>query len=282
MDQDIARRKVGEIEVMVLSDGSSEIPTQNLLANAPEEELQRLIDQGRLPQDSFDLTMSPLLLLIEGTNVLVDAGYGGGAETSGRLVAWLDRIGLGPREVDLVLLSHGHADHVGALMDDEGKPVFSNAEVALAEAEWEHWRPDPDAQDENPFTRMTRRTLGVLSDRVRFLEEEEQILPGVTTRVVAGHTPGHLLVSLESEGERLLLLNDLVLHPIHLEHPEWYTLADHDGPMNVHARRNTFAASEGVLCHAYHFPYPAIGKVRSVGESWSWDPETNHKELKGH
>lgn len=272
MARDVFQRKLGEIELLALSDGSFEIPTENLLANASQGQLQRVIEQGVLPEGGYELTMSPLLLRIEGMNLLLDAGYGSGAETSGRLVGWLDEVGIGPNDIDLVLLSHGHADHVGGLIDDQGQPVFSSAELALAEAEWEHWRPDPEAQDENPFTRLTRRALGILADRVRLLGEEEQLLPGVNTRVVAGHTPGHLLVTLEADGERLLLLNDLVLHPIHLEHPEWYALADHDGPMNVRARRDTFADTVGMLCHAYHFPYPGIGRVRTAGDTWTWEP----------
>lgn len=261
------------VEIQVLSDGALNLPAENLFANAPPEAIGDLIDQGELPGETLELTMSPLLIRSQGSVILVDAGFGAGAETSGRLTDWLQRAGLEARDVNMVLLSHAHADHVGGLTDAAGAVSFPEAEVVVSKAEWDHWRPDVEAEDESPFTRMSRRILGELEGRVRLIEDGDQVMPDVRVRLVPGHTPGHLLVEIGGADERILLLNDLVLHPLHLAHPEWYAGADYDGPQNVEARRAVLAEVEGRLCHVYHFPYPAVGRVRRGDRNWIWEAE---------
>lgn len=264
---------VGAMSVHALYDGSFQIPTENLVANAAPDELQALIQQGRLPQGEYELTMTALLLRQEDVTVLVDAGFGAQAASSGRIVSALQGHGLQATDVDQILLSHGHADHVAGLVSESSGLTFPNADVVIAQDEWDYWQPDAKAEDEDSFRRTSRQALAAVASRVRLFDQRAEVAPGVEARVVPGHTPGHLLVEVESEGERLLLLNDLLLHPLHLERPGLFAAADVDGPQNEQARRTTLAAAEGRLCHAYHFPYPGLGRVRRAGEAWRWEAE---------
>jgi glyoxylase-like metal-dependent hydrolase (beta-lactamase superfamily II) len=125
------------------------------------------------------------------------------------------------------------------------------------------------------FGEWSRKHLGPLRDRVDLLDAETEIVPGIEAIDAAGHTPGHLALSIRSVGQELLYVSDAALHPIHLEHPGWHAVWDFEPAQAIANRRRLFdrAAIDHAQVLAFHFPpFPSLGHVTRRGEGWQWHP----------
>ena len=223
------RFEVGSAGCTVLSDGYSSYPPSWFFPNAGTEELARALEGRRLPLDHVVCPFTCLLIEMGRHTVLVDTGAGEMTRTSGAIQARLEMAGIRPRDVDTVILTHAHADHIGGAADACGRPAFPNARYVLAETEWEFWtaaRADlshmrvPEAARE-AMSSLARRSLGALRHQIEPVTGETEVVPGVTAIPAPGHTPGHMAVLISSEGHQLLNLGDAAAHPLHLERPEW-------------------------------------------------------------
>ena len=212
--------------------------------------------------------------------VLVDTGAGPSADPSkGRLLDNLAKVGVSPEQVDTVILTHGHLDHIGGTMADDGKPAFPNAKYVVARAEWDFWSSahpnlEPLAVDAQEWIDIAHKKLLVLRDRVELVDHDGEIRPGISVIIAPGHTPGHMLVQVASKGERLLYVADLVLSPVALEHPGWHSKYELD-PVAADAqfrRIAAMAAKDNLLVHAMHFAYPGLGHITTEGDHWVWQP----------
>lgn len=275
--------QVGSICCTVLSDGYYSFPTPWVFPNADPDELAWALDKRRLPQESV---LSPYTCLLIETGrhvVLVDTGGGGSLPTTGALVARLEVAGIRPRDVDTVVLTHAHPDHIGGTLNSTGRPAFPNARYVLSELEWDFWttgraelrdlRLPKDVKGTMEFT--ARRCLGALRFQVEPIDGEGEIVPGVRAIPAPGHTPGHLAILLSSEGQNLLNVGDAAVHPLHLEHPAWENGFDLSGGIAIATRRELVerAASEKMHLMAFHFPFPSVGRVSKLpGGGWEWSP----------
>ena len=277
------RFQVGTIRCTVLSDGYFAYPAAWFFPNADPRELATALESRRQPHDRIVSPYTCLLIETGRHVVLVDTGAGAGRTTSGAIGARLEMCGIRPRDVDTVVLTHAHSDHIGGAVDEQGRPAFPHARHVISEAESEFWngpRPGPGnarlPDDVKTALRETaRRCLQTLRHQLESIEGETAIVPGVLAIPAFGHTPGHLAVLLASDGEQLLHLGDAAAHPLHLEHPEWHNGFDHAAAQAVLTRRCLLdrAAREGMHIMAFHFPVPSIGRVapRAAG-GWQWSP----------
>jgi glyoxylase-like metal-dependent hydrolase (beta-lactamase superfamily II) len=182
-----------------------------------------------------------------------------------------------------VILTHGHLDHIGGAVTGDGNPAFENARYVMSRTEWEFWNAESiDLSGvklpEELLTALVasaRRCLPPLRRRVELIEGETEIVPGVHLLSAAGHTPGHLAVLVTSGRRQFLHVTDSVIHPLHLEHPEWNNPIDLSPDVARATRQRLLdrAASEEALVAATHFPSSYAGRVtrRSAGH-WEWTP----------
>jgi glyoxylase-like metal-dependent hydrolase (beta-lactamase superfamily II) len=280
------RFQVGSISCTVLSDGYCSYPTHWLFPNADPEALRCALEARRLPHEAV-LSPYTCLLIESGRHVvLVDAGAGESARTTGAMLARLEMEGIRPKDVDTVVLTHAHPDHIGGAVDGRAPlahPVFPNARHIVSESEIEFWMASrsllrdlrlPD--DLKHWMRLeARRCLNVLRYQLEPIEGEIEIVPGVRAVPAPGHTPGHLALLISSEGSRLLNLGDAAVHPLHLEHPDWENGFDVAPDAAAATRRALLdrAAAEDTLVMAFHFPFPSVGRIAARPQGgWAWTP----------
>ena len=278
--------ELGETRCTVIVDGSFVYPHPAALffATAPEgkrnEALRRYgIDPGEWPE--VTLPYHCLLVEHEAGTVLVDTGAGDIAPTTGNLPYRLADLGLEPADIDVVVVSHAHPDHIGGLVT-EGDPTFPTATHYIPAREYEYWHPEPDLTGlELPteFLDLMASTAAANLEPVatangwREVTGEQAVHPAVTVVPAPGHTPGHAAVSVTSAGEELLHLVDTVIHPLHIEWIRWAAGFDHHPNRVADTRRKLLEmAAEADLSMVTHFPEPGLGRVAETDEGFTWQP----------
>jgi glyoxylase-like metal-dependent hydrolase (beta-lactamase superfamily II) len=277
------RFPVGAIRCTVLSDGYYSYPIPWLFPDADPQQLHHSLDRHRLSPDHAVTPLTCLLIETGRHVILVDTGAGDSWRTAGAILARLEIEGIRARDVDTVILTHAHPDHIGGTLDARGRPAFPNARHVLAESEWDFWMtgradvsPLPLPKELKSGIRDTaQRCLHAIRFQVEPAGGECEIVPGVHVLPAPGHTPGHLAILIESEGERLLNLADAAAHPLHLEEPGWpsgFDLAP--GPAAATRRELAErAVAEGMHVMAFHFPFPSVGRIARRSEGgWEWIP----------
>jgi len=288
MDTEVYRFKVGDFECMAVSDGSLTYappmfppPATILFSNAPTEALDHVLGEHDLQPEQWTEWMSPYTcLLVNAADhlVLVDTGAGGLAPSTGRLIHNLKAAGIEPDDINTVILTHAHPDHIGGNLNREGKLTFPNARYVMWKGEWDFWTSEEAALKLDEHAKMmlafAQRNLPPIRDRLDLVDHETEILPGIRAVAAPGHTPGHMAVAISSRRQQLLCISDTFLHPVHLEQPEWYAVVDFDPKQVVATRRRLLnkAAVEKALVLAFHFPFPGLGHVVQKGTGWQWQP----------
>ncbi len=276
--------EVGDIRCTVLSDGYFSYPASWFFPNADPQELAKGLAERRGPSE--DQIVSPYTCLLVETGrsvILVDTGAGSAFTTSGAVGARLEMLGIRARDVDTVVLTHAHPDHIGGALDERGRPAFVNARHVIAESECDYWgRVRPNLRDvrlpeevKQAMRDTAHRCLLALRHQLEPIGRETEISPGVRAIPAPGHTPGHMVVLIGPAGDQLLNMADAVADPLHVEHPEWHNGFDHCAAEAVETRRALLnrAASEKMRVMAFHFPFPSLGRVSAAsGGGWAWTP----------
>ncbi|KQP43006.1 MBL fold metallo-hydrolase [Methylobacterium sp. Leaf104] len=277
--------RLGAFTVTALSDADAAIdgPWPIVGEDRPRAEVAALMRANGLPPDRFTPGFTPLLVRTGRETVLFDTGNGAvGFVTppaGGLLAHRLRQAGLSPDEIDLVVLTHCHTDHIGGLLEN-GTPLFPRAEIVLGAAEFAFWSSDDRLAappDGNAYrsARVFRSHLAPLADRLRLVAPGQTVVPGIDALAAFGHTPGHLAFHLESEGQRLLVWGDCAHHEVaSLARPDWHALFDMDKAAGAATRRTIYdmAATDRVLVAGYHTAFPSLGHVVRDGLGYRWLP----------
>jgi len=289
MSKEIHRFKIGSFECIAVSDGTHKYappvfppPASFLFINAPRQCLKQVLHEHDLQEEQWVEWISPYICLVVDTGkhlVLVDTGADSLGPDTGKLLQNLQARGISPKDIDTVILTHGHPDHLGGNTDADGKLVFTNARYIIWRDEWDFWMSEQaelklDERSREVLLGYARKNLPPIYSQLSLVDYEMEVLPGIQAIAAPGHTPGHMALAISSEGEQLLCVSDAVLHPIHLEQPDWYAAVDLD-PVQVEVTRRrilTKAATEKALVLAFHFPFPGLGRVVQKGEVWQWQP----------
>lgn len=275
------RLTLGSFEVTALFDGTINLD-EKLLKNMRTRDIERLIAHQFLQGPAVQTAVNAYLINTGSKLILVDAGaaklFG---PTLGNIVDNLKAAGHTPEQVDVVLLTHLHGDHVNGLVSPEGKAVFANAEVWSAKADNEFWLSEEVAakapKEAQGFFKMARDAAAPYraNGKWKTFNSDGELLPGVSAVDTHGHTPGHASYRFASNGQQLLILGDLVhSHAVQFAHPEVAIEFDVDSKQAVLTRKRVFAevAKQRELVAGMHLPFPGIGHVRKEGKGYAWVP----------
>ena len=277
------RFRVGEISATILSDGVIGGPPRIYASDASEARLEEVLQQAFLPTDHLTLNLNTLLIETGGRRILIEAGAG---ETmgpnGGRIFDNLAAIGLSAEDIDTIVISHTHPDHVGNLRTVDGGKAFPGATVFVPKADWDFFvRTDPDLsympvpeEFRLRFAANIRNSLEPVMNDVELYEAGAEIVPGLTTIAASGHTPGMATFLVHSGNDQLLLTADLAYHPIvNVDNP-WLPGPDRDKETALASRRRIFdrAAADRIPVLGFHFPFPGLGRMLKADGAYAWVP----------
>lgn len=279
MNAQIFRFKVGNFDCISLFDWHEIYKATDNFKSTPEDELARRCREQGLDPDGYALDYNCLVVNNGQQWILLDAGNGKLFDSrEAQLTESLHLAGIHLEDIQTIILSHLNGDHFGGLTDPDGNYVFPNAKIYVWESEWQHWTSDAVlAEREKMFpgaTAFYQKHLISLRPHVEFVRQDGEIVPGVGVLHTPGHTVGHMVITVESAGEKLLFLGDAIVVSVSVAYPEmkpvfdWY---DPDMAIETRKRLRRLAAEENYLVHGFHFPFPGLGHIRPAGDTFRWE-----------
>jgi glyoxylase-like metal-dependent hydrolase (beta-lactamase superfamily II) len=280
---------IGGFKCFPLTDGSLVYPKEALFPGQLEDELKEALGPDPVPNE-FLVSYSGLLVDTGKKRVLIDTGAGALGPDTGHLLANLKTRGYTPDQIDFVILSHMHPDHIGGLMTEDGKPVYPNAEVVASQAEYNFWTSETTQSKlsakscfglgdlELAMQAAIQKNIAPLASKGTLHRTEGVSEPcaGVTTIPAGGHTPGHIAVLIEDGREQLLFAGDAILHPAQVRYPAWKTAFDVQPEQTALTRLGLLdrCATEGAMTFHFHFPFPCLGTIVRWSGGYKWEPKT--------
>jgi glyoxylase-like metal-dependent hydrolase (beta-lactamase superfamily II) len=259
--------KVGDFACLVMQEVDSVGPATRIFSKIPEDERNHALHEHGYDPEAIDFSVNVMFVNTGAHRVMIDTGSG---IQPGCLPGSLEAAGVKPEDVDTVIITHCHRDHIGGIVDGAGEFIYPNARYFMWGTEWAYWldvaQKTEDAND--PLC----RNLPLIQDRLTLIDRETEILPGVCAVPAPGHTVGHMALLIESRGERLLHIADTAHHPIQVTLTDWCPHFDIQPDLSRITRRQIMerAARENLLCAAYHFAFPGLGYVVEQAGELVW------------
>lgn len=274
------RFKLGGLEITVVSDGTLPLgePSGSFLG-VTKDQVGKMLTDNFLPTDNVVLEQNIPIVNTGDKLVMFDSGMGVSkmfGPTTGRLLKSLGEAGIDPADIDVFVASHAHVDHVGGLVGEGGKKLFPNATIYLSQLDFDFWTDESNQKANKDFVAHARLNLMPYRDQIKFFKDGEEFLPGIQAMHAPGHTVGHTVFVLTSQGKSMAYIGDLTHHQIILmERPLTQFAYDTDPAQSAQTRVKylDMFATQKVPVLAYHFPWPGIGHVAKAGDGFRFFAE---------
>ena len=275
------RSKVGDIEITAISDGYGTFPKiDGFVKNATPEAVQAALAEQFLPTDRVQIPFTTLVINTGGKLIVLDTGNGDlAAPTSGIWMKNFRAAGFTPEDVDMVVISHFHGDHVNGLRLKDGTAVFPKAEIKVPEPEFTFWMSDdnlakaPDGLKGN--FNVARRVFTPMAKDVTLYTWDKEVAPGIIAHGAPGHTPGHTIFSINSGKASFMAVSDITNVPaLFVRNPDWAVMFDQDPEMARATRHRVLdmVSAEKMQVGFYHANFPATGFITRDGGRYNLVP----------
>ena len=284
------RYKLGSYEVTVISDGARSWPL-DIVRNATKEDVSTALAAAYLDKETVTFPYVPIVVNTGPKLVVIDPGLGPNLYQQskgavGQFHTNLAAAGIDHNAVDVVIISHFHADHINGLLTADSKPAFPNAEILVPAPEWPFWWDDGNMAKAPPGSLLetnfknNRRVFGALGNRVTLYEPGKEIVSGITSVATPGHTPGHVSHVIASGFDKVFVQADVTLLPaLFVRNPGWWPTFDFDPEMAVQTRRKVYdmLVAEKMLVQGFHYPFPSLAHIDKSGTGYreiplAWNP----------
>jgi glyoxylase-like metal-dependent hydrolase (beta-lactamase superfamily II) len=285
------RYKVGSYEITVATDGKStfKLP-ETFVVNMQKDAVNGALAAAHMDKDMMTIPYSPIAVNTGSKLIVVDTGTGEAnlektKGSSGQFHGNLKASGIDRNNVDIVVISHFHGDHINGLLTPDNKLAFPNAEVLVPAAEWKYFMDDGE-MGKQTSERMkgvfanARRVFDALKRKVTPYEAGKEIAPGINAVATAGHTPGHTSLIVSSGNSSVYVQADVTNHPaLFVRNPGWHAFFDQDANMAEATRRKVYdmLATEKMMVQGFHYPFPSVAYIEKVGTGYReipvpWNP----------
>jgi glyoxylase-like metal-dependent hydrolase (beta-lactamase superfamily II) len=281
------RFKLGNFEGTIVSDGILPLgkPEENFVG-LTKDEMANQLSSNFLPMDNAVLEQNALVINTGNQVLLFDTGLGSldvFGPTTGKLLNNLKQAGIDPKSIDAVIMSHAHIDHLGGNVADNGSVNFPNAQFYITQVDHDFWTDYGKVPAQfKVFADTANKNLKPIRDRIQFIKDGQEVVPGVHAILAPGHTVGHTIFMIESTGQQLCYIGDLAHHPVLLlEKPLTEFKYDTDPKQSAQSRvKNlTMLADKRIPLLAYHFAWPGVGHVVKQGDGFRYLPAPMQMDL---
>jgi glyoxylase-like metal-dependent hydrolase (beta-lactamase superfamily II) len=284
----IYRFKLGGFEAATILDSKSVRDGLHPMygANGAADEVKALARANNIDINRFEHPNIPTLVNTGKELVLFDVGNGALPREyeqlktrmpAGNLAERLGQAGYKREDVDVIVLTHGHPDHIGGLVEG-GKPVFPNARYVFGAAEYDFWKKNENVREARKFNQKLFMTIcEPLAERSTFIKPGDEVVPGIRAVDAAGHSPGLMAFHVESDGNRFIITADtLTQYVMAVQRPEWHFEMDDDKDKAVATRKRMLdmLATEKLMFASFHMPFPAIGWIDKTASGYRWVPHS--------
>jgi len=272
---------LGDAEVTVVSDGPLPLgPPKGTFIGVSDDEVKKMLSDNFLSPDNVVLEQNSPIVNTGDKLILFDTGMGTARNfgpTTGRQQKSMKEAGIKPEDIDAVVFSHAHIDHIGGVVDESGKVLFPNAQFYIAQNDLDFWTDEGKAGGPlKDFIVHARKNLMPVRDRIVFFKDGQEFLPGVQAIAAPGHTVGHTIFMVTSNGKSMAYLGDLTHHPILLlEEPRMQFSYDTDPTQAAETRVKLLdmIAANKIPVMTYHYAWPGVGHIAKTAEGFHFYPE---------
>jgi glyoxylase-like metal-dependent hydrolase (beta-lactamase superfamily II) len=277
------RYKIGNFELTAIDDGIWNRPIDDkFVRNAFFPDVQSVMSDASMPTHILPTPFTALVVNTGKRFVLIDTGSGGQiAPTAGSLVANLRAAGISEKDIDTILISNFHPDHINGIKTKDDELVFPNAEITVPAPEWAYWMENRNLRQAKDnlkgYFLNSRRIFSDIARNLKRFQPGKEVAPGIVSVPAYGHTPGHTAYTIFDDNQSLFVLCDTTNHPaLFVRHPEWQSIVDQDGPMAVETRKRILdrVSTDRMIVQGYHFPFPGYGHIEKLANGYEYVPAT--------